>query len=105
MPPDPDEHTRTAPGSAAPLRIATQRRVLAVLLERGTEEATQADITRETGLAAGTVSTIVRELAAAGVVSTVAGSGRRGTTVLLARGAGLVAGGDFGHSHASGAIG
>jgi predicted NBD/HSP70 family sugar kinase len=99
-----DDATRPAPGSAASLRVANQRRVLAVLLDRGTEPATQADLTRETGLAAGTVSTIVRELAAGGVVSTVAGSGRRGTTVRLARGAGLVAGVDFGHSHVAVAI-
>lgn len=105
MSPDTGEAVRTAPGSAAALRIANQRRVLAVLLDRGAQPATQADITRETGLAAGTVSTIVRELAAAGVVSTVAGSGRRGTTVRLARGAGLVAGVDFGHSHVAVAIG
>ncbi|MFL6159432.1 MAG: ROK family protein [Marmoricola sp.] len=95
---------RPAPGSSGSLKVANQRRVLAVLLDRGTEPATQADITRETGLAAGTVSTIVRELASGGVVSTVAGSGRRGTTVRLARGAGLVAGVDFGHSHVSVAI-
>ena len=99
-----DDAPRSAPGSAASLRVANQRRVLAVLLDRGTEAATQADITRETGLAAGTVSTIVRDLAAADVVTTVAGSGRRGTTVRLARGAGLVAGVDFGHSHVSVAI-
>ncbi len=104
MPPDPDEQTRTAPGSAASLRIANQRRVLSLLLERGPEAASQADIARETGLAAGTVSTIVRELAAADVVTTVAGSGRRGTSVRLARGAGLVAGVDFGHSHVAVAI-
>ncbi|RNL78370.1 ROK family transcriptional regulator [Nocardioides marmorisolisilvae] len=102
---DAGDAARTAPGSAAALRIANQRRVLAVLLDRGTQPATQADITRETGLAAGTVSTIVRELAAAGVVSTVAGSGRRGTTVRLARGAGLVAGVDFGHNHVAVALG
>jgi predicted NBD/HSP70 family sugar kinase len=95
---------RTAPGSAASLRVANQRRVLALLLDRGATAATQADIARETGLATGTVSTIVRELAAAEVVSTVAGSGRRGTTVRLARGAGLVAAVDFGHSHVAVAI-
>src|SRR5690349_21561251 len=99
MPRDPSEQTRTAPGSAASLKVANQRRVLSLLLDRGAEAATQADIARETGLAAGTVSTIVRELAAAEVVTTVAGSGRRGTSVRLARGAGLVAGVDFGHSH------
>ncbi|MCW2787122.1 MAG: hypothetical protein JWP74_3639 [Marmoricola sp.] len=104
MPPDPDEQTRTAPGSAASLRVANQRRVLSLLLGRGSEAASQADIARETGLAAGTVSTIVRELAAADVVSTVAGAGRRGTSVRLARGAGLVAGVDFGHSHVAVAV-
>lgn len=98
------EAARPAPGSAAALRVANQRRVLAVLLDRGTTPATQADIARETGLAAGTVSTIVRELAATEVVTTVAGSGRRGTTVRIARGAGLVAGVDFGHSHVAVAI-
>jgi predicted NBD/HSP70 family sugar kinase len=104
MPPDAEEKTRTAPGSAASLRVANQRRVLSLLLRRGVEAVSQADIARETGLAAGTVSTIVRELAAANVVSTVAGSGRRGTSVRLARGAGLVAGVDFGHSHVAVAL-
>lgn len=104
MPSDPLEHVRAAPGSAASLKVANQRRVLSLLLDRGPETATQADIARETGLAAGTVSTIVRELAAAQVVTTVAGSGRRGTSVRLARGAGLVAGVDFGHSHVGVAI-
>jgi predicted NBD/HSP70 family sugar kinase len=99
-----DDAIRPAPGSAGSLRVANQRRVLAVLLDRGTDAATQADITRETGLAAATVSTIVRELAAASIVDTVAGSGRRGTTVRLARGAGLAAAVDFGHSHVSVAI-
>ena len=79
--------------------------MLAVLLDARGEAVTQADLTRTTGLAAGTVSSIVRELAAAAVVDTVAGSGRRGTTVRLARGAGLVAGVDFGHSHVVVAVG
>lgn len=97
--------TRTAaPGSAGSLKVANQRRVLTVLLDRGVEPATQADITRETGLAAGTVSTIVRELAAADIVTTVPGAGRRGTSVRIARGAGLVAGVDFGHSHVAVAV-
>lgn len=100
-----DANSRAAaPGSAASLKVANQRRVLAALLDRGAGQATQADITRETGLAAGTVSTIVRELAAAGIVDTVPGSGRRGTTVRIDRGAGLVAGVDFGHSHVAVAI-
>jgi predicted NBD/HSP70 family sugar kinase len=104
----PAENTATArpaaPGSAAALRIANQRRVLALLLDRAGRPATQAEIARATGLANGTVSTIVRELAAAEVVSTIAGAGRRGTSVQLARGAGLVAGVDFGHSHVGVAI-
>lgn len=97
--------TSGAPGSTAALRTANQRRVLDVLVRRGENATTQAELARETGLAAATVSTIVREFAAAEIVHTVAGSGRRGTTVALARGAGLVAGVDFGHSHVSVAIG
>jgi predicted NBD/HSP70 family sugar kinase len=97
------EAARPAPGSTSSLRTANQRRVLDLLLARG--RATQAEIARETGLAAGTVSSIVRELAAAQVLSTVAGSGRRGTTVSLARGAGVVAAVDFGHSHVAVALG
>jgi predicted NBD/HSP70 family sugar kinase len=94
---------RAAPGSNASLRAANQRRVLDVLLAHGT--ASQAEIARETGLAAGTVSSIVRELAAAEILSTVAGAGRRGTEVRLARGAGVVAAVDFGHSHVAVALG
>jgi predicted NBD/HSP70 family sugar kinase len=66
---------------------------------------TQADLARTTGLAPATVSSIVRELAATGLVATVPGSGRRGTTVRLAPTAGVVAGIDFGHSHVSVAVG
>jgi predicted NBD/HSP70 family sugar kinase len=95
----------TSPGSAAALRIANQRRVLAELRDRSGESVSQADLVRRTGLASGTVSTIVRDLAAAGIVATVAGSGRRGTAVRLAKGAGLVAGIDFGHHHVAVAIG
>ena len=95
--------SRTAPGSTTSLRIANQRRVVGVLLGQG--RSTQAEIARETGLASGTVSSIVRELAAAEIVTTVAGAGRRGTTVELARGAGLVAGLDFGHMHVAVAVG
>jgi predicted NBD/HSP70 family sugar kinase len=104
--PDPGgapEPVRAAPGSNASLRTANQRRVLDVLLAHGT--ASQAEIARQTGLAAGTVSSIVRELAAAEILSTVAGAGRRGTEVRLARGAGVVAAVDFGHSHVAVALG
>jgi predicted NBD/HSP70 family sugar kinase len=88
-----------APGSATSLRAANQRRVLSTLLAHGSEVLTQADLARLTGLAAGTISSIVRELAALEIVTTVPGSGRRGTTVRLGRGAGLAAGIDFGHRH------
>jgi predicted NBD/HSP70 family sugar kinase len=88
-----------APGSATSLRAANQRRVLSALLSHGPHVLTQTDLTRVTGLAAGTVSSIVRELAARDIVTTVPGSGRRGTTVRLGRGAGLAAGIDFGHRH------
>ena len=94
-----------SPGSAGALRVANQRRVLAELRDRSGESVSQADLVRRTGLASGTVSTIVRDLAAAGIVATVAGSGRRGTAVRLAPGAGLVGGIDFGHRHVAVAVG
>src|SRR4029079_17925674 len=94
-----------SPGSAASLRVANQRRVLAELRDRSGLSVSQADLVRRTGLASGTVSTIVRDLAASGIVTTVAGSGRRGTAVRLASGAGLVAGIDLGHHHVAAAVG
>lgn len=95
-----------APGSTASLRAANQRRVIAVL-QRGPDGSpvTQAEIARTTQLAPATVSNIVRDLVACGMVETTAGSGRRGTTVRLSRGAGLVVGIDFGHRHARVAVG
>ncbi len=100
-----ERSAREGPGSATTLRIANRQLVLDLLLAQGSELLSQADIGRETGLAAGTVSNIVRELAAADLVTTVAGSGRRGTTVKLGRGAGLVVGIDLGHSHLGVAVG
>lgn len=103
-----------APGSTAALRTANQRRVLDVLRSRpapgGPEQeepgpVTQAELARTTGLAPATVSNIVRDLAQAGLVDTVPGAGRRGTTITLARSAGVVAGIDFGHSHVAVAVG
>jgi len=53
-----------------------------------------------------TVSTRpARDLARAGLVDTVTGSGRRGTTVSISRKAGLVIGVDFGHRHVRVAVG
>ena len=93
-----------APGSAAALRAANQRRVLDVLQSDQSRTLTQAELVRSTGLASGTVSSIVREFSSQHLVTTVAGAGRRGTTVFLDRGAGLVAGVDIGHTHLAVAV-
>lgn len=102
----------SAPGSTSSLRSANQQRVLDVLRGGAPGEPlgddgafTQAQLSRATGLAPATVSNIVRELTASGLVETDPGSGRRGSSVRLARGAGLVAGVDFGHSHVAVAVG
>jgi predicted NBD/HSP70 family sugar kinase len=95
-----------APGSTASLRAANQRRVIRLLQQSpGAGPVSQADIARATQLAPATVSNIVRDLVAAGMLETTVGSGRRGTTVRVARGAGLVVGIDFGHRHVRVAIG
>jgi predicted NBD/HSP70 family sugar kinase len=94
----------SAPGSTASLKVANQRRVVA-LLQRVEEQVSQAEIARATGLAPATVSNIVRELVAVGLVDTTLGSGRRGSTVRISPEAGLVAGIDFGHRHVRVAIG
>ncbi|MFW6774124.1 ROK family protein [Nocardioides sp. CPCC 205120] len=98
-----------SPGSTSTLRTANQRRVLDVLRAAATPGdepvLTQADLARATGLAPATVSNIIRDLGAVGLVATEPGSGRRGTVVRLAASAGLVAGVDFGHSHVAVALG
>jgi len=97
---------RPAPGSTASLRAANQRRVVRTLQQlREGRTLTQAEIARSTHLAPATVSNIVRDLAAAGTVEVVLGSGRRGTAVRISRRAGLVAGIDFGHRHVRVAVG
>src|SRR4051794_1976008 len=117
----PPQRTDPAPGSTSSLRAANQHRVLDVLRGVATDRPreplpgegdpdvlgafTQAELARVTGLAPATVSNIVRELAQAGLVDTEAGSGRRGSSVRLARKAGIVAGVDFGHSHVAVAVG
>ena len=102
--------SHTSPGSTSTLRVANRQRVLD-LLRRGPDELdddvdafTQAEISRSTGLAPATVSNIVRDLSAIGLVATDPGSGRRGSSVRLAPGAGTVAGVDFGHSHVTVAV-
>lgn len=100
-----------SPGSTSSLRTANQHRVLDVLRagaqgDSAVEDAfTQAELARFTGLAPATVSNIVRELAASGLVTTDPGSGRRGSSVRLNSDAGIVAGVDFGHSHVAVAVG
>src|SRR6476619_7795702 len=107
-----DHRTDPAPGSTSSLRTANQQRVMDVLRGGfGSTDVpdcgvfTQAELARATGLAPATVSNIVRELAASGLVETDPGSGRRGSSIRLARDAGLVAGVDFGHSHVAVAMG
>jgi len=85
-------------------RGTNRDRVLDTMREHAGAEFTHAQFAERTGLAVGTVASIVRQLAAAGVVDTVPGAGRRGGTVRLGRHAGLVAAVDFGHSHLSVAI-
>nr|WP_210768142.1 ROK family transcriptional regulator [Cellulomonas humilata] len=62
---------------------------------------TQVELSEATGLSQATVSTIVRELLAAGVVdtATTTRSGRRAQMVTLARRVGLAAGVQIGHRH------
>lgn len=94
-----------APGSTASLRTANQQRVLAVLRSAVDAPHTQAELSRLTGLAPATVSNIVRDLGAAGLVEVESGSGRRGSAIRLSLGAGVVGGVDFGHSHVAVAVG
>ncbi|WP_370619673.1 ROK family protein [Mumia qirimensis] len=90
-------------GSTSALRSANLARVVSVL--RTDSELSQAEIARRTELAPATVSNIVRQLVATGLVETAGSGGRAGLTVSIARGAGLVAGIDFGHSHLEVALG
>jgi len=91
------------PGTTSALRSANLERVVDVL--RAVEELSQAEIARQTSLAPATVSNIVRHLVAVGLVETTGTVGRRGSTVRISRGAGLVAAFDFGHSHLQVALG
>lgn len=103
--------TESSPGSTSSLRTANQQRVLDVLrggpapASSDDSAFTQAELARATGLARATVSNIVRKLTTSGLVETEQGSGRRGSSVRLARAAGLVGGVDFGHSHVAVAVG
>ena len=78
-------------GSQTSLREANRARILDVIKKFGA--LTQVELVEATGLSAGTVSVIVKELHAAGVVATAptSRSGRRAINVTLARRLGLVA--------------
>jgi predicted NBD/HSP70 family sugar kinase len=81
------------PGSPSALRSANRDRVVAVLRERG--PLTQAEVARLTGLASATVSNIVAELRAEGLLER-RDSGPR-TPLFFSRRAGLVVGMDLDH--------
>ena len=84
------------PGSPASLRGANQRRIVEALKEQG--QLTQAELARQTGLAASTVSNIVAQLRRAGIVAAQDGpAGRRGQLVRFVASAGVVAGIDVAH--------
>ncbi|WP_052366834.1 ROK family transcriptional regulator [Paraoerskovia marina] len=96
---------RPTPGSQTSLREANRTRIVNAVKQFG--GLTQIELAGATGLSTATVSTIVKELAAAGVVDTqtTSRSGRRALKVTLARRLGLVAGVQFGHRHLTVALG
>ena len=87
------------PGSQTSLREANRARIVDSLKHHG--HLTQVELAGSTGLSPATVSNIVKELAASGVLntSTTSRSGRRAVEVTLARTLGLVAGLHFSSRH------
>jgi len=87
------------PGSQTSLREANRARIVESLKHHG--HLTQVELAGSTGLSPATVSNIVKELAASGVLNTsvTSRSGRRATEVTLARELGLVAGLHFSARH------
>ncbi|MGO4595946.1 ROK family transcriptional regulator [Leifsonia sp. 2TAF2] len=87
------------PGSQGALRHLNQERLVEFLLANG--PSTQAELARGTGLSTATVSNIVRDMAAKGVVSTspVTSSGRRALLVRLTDTGDIAVGVDFGRRH------
>ena len=79
-------------GSQSSLREANRARILDVVKRFGV--ITQVELADATGLSAGTISVIIKELLEAGVVNTAptSRSGRRANNITLARRLGLVAG-------------
>jgi predicted NBD/HSP70 family sugar kinase len=95
---------RSSPGSPTSLKEANQARLIEALQFSGTM--TQAELSRFTGLAPSTVSNIVRELTASGLlrVSPTVSHGRTAQAVRLSRGAGVLVAADFGHRHLTVAV-
>lgn len=87
------------PGSQGALRHLNQERLVEFLLANG--PSTQAELARGTGLSTATVSNIVRDMAAKGVVATspVTSSGRRALLVQLTDTGDIAVGVDFGRRH------
>lgn len=87
------------PGSQSSLREANRTRLIDALKRHG--RLTQVELAGITGLSPATVSNIVKELTATGVLHTsiTSRSGRRATLVSLARQIGLVAGVHFSPRH------
>ncbi|MEV8213618.1 ROK family transcriptional regulator [Leifsonia sp. NPDC077715] len=87
------------PGSQGALRHLNQERLVEFLLAHG--PSTQAELARGTGLSTATVSNIVRDMAAKGVVATspVTSSGRRALLVQLTDTGDIAVGVDFGRRH------
>jgi predicted NBD/HSP70 family sugar kinase len=87
-----------ATGSLASLRERNRRSLISSLSERGM--ASRADLARLTGLSRSTVSSLVAEMQATGLVEerhASASGGRPGVLLALSRGAGVVVAADFGH--------
>src|SRR5918994_1233058 len=86
---------RVPPGSQTSLREANRARLVESLKRHG--RLTQVELAGSTGLSPATVSNIVKELTASGLLHTsiTSRSGRRATLVSLARQLGLVAGVHF----------
>jgi len=84
------------PGSQTSLREANRARIVSAVQQRGS--LTQVELAGVTGLSPATVSNIVKELTATGVLHTspTSRSGRRAQQVTLARNLGLVGGVHFG---------
>lgn len=88
--------TRHTPGSQASLREANRSRIVEALKRHG--GITQVEIASATGLSQATVSNIVKELQADGVLSIkpTSRNGRRAMRVTLAKNLGLIVGAHFG---------